>query len=296
MPTRDDLCGERGSEPCHIRREPRRDSLDIDAVAGCINHATKLLASAHRRTERYRGRVNQVVNVIDVSDATFQREVLERSKTTPVIVDLWATWCGPCKTLGPILEKVVKATNGKVVLAKVDVDRNPGIAQAFQVQSIPMVVALKNGQPVDAFMGAQPENAVREFVGKLVPEGEMLDVSALLACGDEASLREALKMEPQNEQVVLALAALLLSRNDVTGALEILQRVPQSPKIAALVEKAKAMFVPEDNYATQLDALLPLVKADEEARKRFLEILETMGPGDPRTSVYRRRMTGMLYA
>ncbi|MFZ9223712.1 MAG: thioredoxin [Ilumatobacteraceae bacterium] len=240
--------------------------------------------------------MNQVVSVIDVSDATFQRDVLERSKTTPVIVDLWATWCGPCKTLGPILEKVVKATNGKVVLAKVDVDRNPGIAQAFQVQSIPMVVAMKNGQPVDAFMGAQPEHAVREFVGKLVPEGEVLDVAALLARGDEASLREALKMEPQNEQVVLALAALLLSRNDVTGALEILQRVPQSPKIAALVEKAKAMFVPEDNYATQLDALLPLVKADEEARKRFLEILETMGPGDPRTSVYRRRMTGMLYA
>ena len=240
--------------------------------------------------------MNQVVSVIDVSDATFQRDVLERSKTTPVIVDLWATWCGPCKTLGPILEKVVKATNGKVVLAKVDVDRNPGIAQAFQVQSIPMVVAMKNGQPVDAFMGDQPEHTVREFVGKLVPEGEVLDVAALLARGDEASLREALKMEPQNEQVVLALAALLLSRNDVTGALEILQRVPQSPKIAALVEKAKAMFVPEDNYATQLDALLPLVKADEEARKRFLEILETMGPGDPRTSVYRRRMTGMLYA
>ena len=240
--------------------------------------------------------MNQVVSVIDVSDATFQREVLERSKTTPVIVDLWATWCGPCKTLGPILEKVVKATNGKAVLAKVDVDRNPGIAQAFQVQSIPMVVAMKNGQPVDAFMDAQPEHAVREFVGKLVPEGEVLDVAALLARGDEASLREALKLEPQNEQVVLALAAVLLSRNDVTGALEILQRVPQSPKIAALVEKAKAMFVPEDNYATQLDALLPLVKADEEARKRFLEILETMGPGDPRTSVYRRRMTGMLYA
>ncbi|MGA1262161.1 MAG: tetratricopeptide repeat protein, partial [Ilumatobacteraceae bacterium] len=168
--------------------------------------------------------------------------------------------------------------------------------RAFQVQSIPAVYALKDGQVVDGFMGALPEHAVQEFVGKLAPGADIADVKTLLARGDEASLREALKMEPQNEQVVLALAALLLSRNDVTGALEILQRVPQSPKIAALVEKAKAMFVPEDNYATQLDALLPLVKADEEARKRFLEILETMGPGDPRTSVYRRRMTGMLYA
>ena len=113
---------------------------------------------------------------------------------------------------------------------------------------------------------------------------------------ENRSLREALKIEPTNEQVVLALGALLLSNNAVTDALEILQRVPQTPKVAALVERAKAMFVPEDNYAVQLDALLPLVKADEEARKRFLEILDTMGPGDPRTATYRRKMTGMLFA
>jgi len=217
--------------------------------------------------------VSSAVGVIDVSDATFQKEVIERSKTTPVVVDLWATWCGPCKTLGPILEKVVSATGGKVVLAKVDVDKNPAIAQAFQ-----------------------PEHEVKTFVGKLAPGGEIVDVATLLARGDEASLREALKMEPTNEQVVLALGALLLSNNAVTDALEILQRVPQTPKVAALVERAKAMFVPEDNYAVQLDALLPLVKADEEARKRFLEILDAMGPGDPRTATYRRKMTGMLFA
>jgi len=246
--------------------------------------------------QRYRERVSSVANVIDVTDATFQKDVLDRSKTTPVVVDLWATWCGPCKTLGPILEKVVGATGGKVVLAKIDVDKNPGVARAFQVQSIPAVYALKDGQVVDGFMGALPEHAVKEFVGKLAPGGAVVDVATLLAKGDEASLREALKMEPTNEEVVLALAVLLLSRNDVTDALEILQRVPQTPKVAMLVERAKAMFVPEDNYATQLDALLPLVKNDEEARKRFLEILETMGPGDPRTATYRRKMTGMLFA
>jgi putative thioredoxin len=240
--------------------------------------------------------VSSVASVIDVSDATFQKEVLDRSKTTPVVVDLWATWCGPCKTLGPILEKVVKATNGKVVLAKIDVDKNPGVARAFQVQSIPAVYALKDGQVVDGFMGALPEHAVQEFVGKLAPGSDIADVKTLLARGDEASLREALKMEPTNEDVVLALASLLLARNEVTDALEILQRVPQSLKVTALVDKAKAMFVPDDNYATQLDALLPLVKNDEEARKRFLEILDTMGAGDPRTAVYRRRMTGMLFA
>lgn len=240
--------------------------------------------------------MNKVVSVIDVTDATFQREVLERSKTTPVVVDLWATWCGPCKTLGPILEKVIGATAGKVVLAKVDVDKNPAIAQAFQVQSIPAVFALHEGKVVDAFQGALPEHEVRAFVGKLMPEGEVVDVATLLARGDEASLREALKMEPANEQVVLALATVLLSREAVTDALEILQRVPQTPKVASLVERAKAMFVPDDNFAVQLDALLPLVKADEEARKRFLEILDTMGPGDPRTATYRRKMTGMLFA
>ena len=86
---------------------------------------------------------------IDVTDATFQAEVIDRSYEVPVVIDLWAPWCGPCRTLGPILEKVIDATNGQVVLAKVDTDQNPGIARAFQVQSIPAVYALQNGQPVD---------------------------------------------------------------------------------------------------------------------------------------------------
>jgi putative thioredoxin len=240
--------------------------------------------------------VSSVANVIDVTDATFQKEVIERSKTTPVVVDLWATWCGPCKTLGPILEKVIGATGGKVVLAKVDVDKNPAIAQAFQVQSIPAVFALHDGKVVDAFTGALPEHEVRTFVGKLTPEGEIVDVATLLARGDEASLFEALKIEPGNEQAVLALATLFLADNAVTEALKLLQRVPQTPKVAALVERAKAMFVPDDDYSAQLDALLPQVKADEAARQRFLEILETMGAGDPRTAVYRRQMTGRLFA
>lgn len=240
--------------------------------------------------------MSSVASVIDVTDASFQRDVLDRSKTTPVVVDLWATWCGPCKTLGPILEKVVKATGGKVVLAKIDVDKNPGVARAFQVQSIPAVYALKDGQVVDGFMGALPEHQVKEFVGKLAPGTDIVDVATLLQRGDEASLREALKMEPANEDVVLALAVVLLQKDDVTGALEILQKIPQTPKVAALVERAKAMFVPDDNYATQLDALLPLVKTDEDARKRYLEILDTMGSGDPRTAIYRRKLTGVLFA
>src|SRR3569832_1653998 len=104
---------------------------------------------------------------VDVTDATFPTEVIERSKTVPVVVDLWAEWCGPCKTLGPILEKVIAETDGAEELAKVDVDANPQVASAFRVLSIPAVYAMQDGKVVVGFVGAQPEAAVREFVGRL---------------------------------------------------------------------------------------------------------------------------------
>ena len=141
---------------------------------------------------------------IDVTDATFETEVVERSKTTPVVVDLWATWCGPCTTLGPILEKVVDATGGQVVLAKVDVDANPAISQAFQVQSIPAVYAMKDGQPVDGFMGSYPENFVQEFVDKLLPSPTDVLQSELLAAGDEASLRKVLELTALDQALPMA--------------------------------------------------------------------------------------------
>ncbi len=105
---------------------------------------------------------------LDVTDATFQTAVLDRSSHVPVVVDLWAPWCGPCRTLGPIIEKVVDDTAGQVELVKVNIDENPGIAQAFGVQSIPLVVALVNGEPVDGFLGAQPEHMVQEFIDRLL--------------------------------------------------------------------------------------------------------------------------------
>src|SRR5271157_841854 len=100
----------------------------------------------------------------DVTDDTFQTQVIERSATVPVVVDLWAPWCGPCRTLGPILERVVDATGGAVVLAKVNVDENPAIAGSFRVQSIPAVFAIREGKVVDQFIGALPEDAVEAFV------------------------------------------------------------------------------------------------------------------------------------
>ena len=109
------------------------------------------------------------LSTLDVTDATFARDVLDRSKEVPVVVDLWAEWCGPCRTLAPILERVVAETGGKVALAKVDVDANPQVSASFQVQSIPAVYAIADGKVVDSFIGALPEPAVREFVARLAP-------------------------------------------------------------------------------------------------------------------------------
>ena len=232
---------------------------------------------------------------IDVLDETFQKEVIDKSMIFPVIVDLWAPWCGPCKTLGPILEKLVAATKGQVILAKVDVDKCPQIAQAFQAQSIPAVYAMKDGKILDGFVGAQPEHVVSEFVNKLLPEVVVVDVRALLAKGDEASLRQAFEAEPANEAVVIALAELLVSRNDCAAALEILKTIPETDRVRVAVAAARAAFVPVDDYDGVLTQLLERVKSEEEAKKSYFDLLEKMGPNDPRTADYRKKLTARLF-
>src|SRR5207237_8482671 len=113
--------------------------------------------------------------MIDVTDDTFEQDVRERSERAPGVVDLWAPWCGPCRTLGPIIEKVVGATEGQVALVKVNVDENPRVAATFQVQSIPAVYALKDAKVVDGFIGALPEKSVAEFVDRLAPTETEVD-------------------------------------------------------------------------------------------------------------------------
>lgn len=236
---------------------------------------------------------------IDVTDATFPTEVVERSKQVPVVVDLWAAWCGPCRTLGPILEKVIDETNGQVVLAKVDVDSNPQVSNAFQVQGIPAVYALKDGKVVDHFMGAQPEAAVREFVGRLAPTQEQSELDRLVAAGDEASLRAALDLEPGHDGAVLALAELLVAKGgepDVTEALALLERIPESAetrRVAALARVGSTAG--GEDVAAELTALLDKVKDDDEARQRYLDLLEVLGPDDPRTADLRKQLTNRLF-
>lgn len=237
---------------------------------------------------------------MDVTDETFQTDVLTRSDTVPVIVDLWAPWCGPCKTLGPMLEKAVADTNGGVELAKVNVDDNPRIAQAFQVQSIPAVFALANGQVVDQFIGALPEAQVKAFVDRLAPAPSEADV--LAAAGDEASLRRALELEPDHVGAIEALARLLIDRNEAAEALAILARIPETDATRVLAADARLLEAGvdisdtgRDEIAGKLDALLDQVRDDDAARQEFVDLLEALGPADTRTNEYRRALAARLF-
>ena len=244
---------------------------------------------------------------MDVTDATFQTEVLDRSAQVPVVVDLWAPWCGPCTQLGPILEKVVGETGGRVILATVNVDENPGIAQAFQAQSIPAVHAFVDGRPADSFMGAQGEPFVRDFVNRLLPAEEASELEPLpaekpselerlLAAGDEASLRSALEAESDHPEATVALAALLVERDgpdDRDEALALIARIPETPETRHLA--ALARTEPIDDVEGRLGELLASVKSDDEARQTYVDLLDILGPDDPRTAEWRRRLTSALF-
>src|SRR2546423_3537848 len=236
--------------------------------------------------------------MIDVTDATFSQDVLERSNQVPVVVDLWAPWCGPCRTLGPIIEKVVDGTEGRVALAKVNVDENPRVSATFQVQSIPAVYALKDGKVVDGFIGALPEKGVAEFVARLAP-GET-EADRLVAAGDEESLRKVLADEPDHEGAVVALAELLAERGDADEALQLLARIPETAEtrrvaaIARLGDEASAAGS-NGEVESKLDSLLDREKDDEVARQEFVDLLEVLGPDDPRTNHYRKALTARLF-
>ncbi len=236
------------------------------------------------------------LTAMDVTDATFQAEVIDRSRQLPVVVDLWAEWCEPCKSLGPILEKVVGETGGRVVLAKVDIDKNPGAAQAFQVQSIPAVFGMVDGQVAASFVGAQGEDAVRAFVEGLLPTGEVSEVERLVALGDEASLIAALQLDNDNVAAVTELAFLLVERDgdgDREAALNLLERIPESAETRRVA--AMARIEPVEDIEASLADLLGTVKEDDDSRKRFVDLLELLGPDDPRTADWRRRLTSALF-
>jgi putative thioredoxin len=232
---------------------------------------------------------------LDVTDATFQADVVERSLSTPVIVDFWAPWCGPCKTLTPILENATDATNGQVVLAKVNVDENPGLSQAFGIQSIPTVLIFQGGQAVDGFAGGQPQHVIEEMVRALLPDPTQVRVNELLSQGTQDSLRDAVALAPGNEDAVCSLAEYLVRTGGAEEALTLLTRLPETDRVRHIAASARLSLNPVDNYDEELMLLLDRVKDDENARQEFLDILETMGPLDPRTAKFRKLLTARLF-
>jgi putative thioredoxin len=236
---------------------------------------------------------------MDVTDETFQSAVVARSSEVPVVVDLWAPWCGPCTTLGPMIERAVAATNGGVELAKVNVDENPRISQTFAVQSIPAVFAIVDGKVVDQFIGALPEQQIIDFVNKLTPAASEADT--LVAAGDEASLRQALELEPDHAAAIEALARVLLDKGEAADALALLTRIPESPTSRALAAEARLaesgvhVSAGGEDVEARLNGLLDRVRDDEAARQEFVDLLETLGPEDPRTNAFRRSLASRLF-
>jgi putative thioredoxin len=168
----------------------------------------------------------------DVGDDDFEREVLARSEELPVVVDFWAPWCGPCQRLGPLLERLADEHAGQFVLAKVDIDQSPVVAQSLGVRSIPAVLAFRNGQPLTGFVGDQPEAAVREFLAQVLPSeaDRLADEAAGLVqendlSGAEARAREALALDARHGRALLILARLLAARGEIDEAQELVEQV-----------------------------------------------------------------------
>jgi putative thioredoxin len=252
---------------------------------------------------------------IDVSEADFEREVIERSRQVPVVVDFWAEWCGPCRTLTPALEAAEAERSGKVVLAKVDVDANQRLAARYRVQGIPAVKAFRDGQVVNEFVGAVPKAKVEELFDSLMPSR----ADELLAAGDELSLREASELDPRRVDTALALARARLERGAEDEALEAVEPHEgdfAAEGIAARVRLTKA-GVGTEVFATlngataiggelgakhkaALDALLEEIPNADDAirenlRRAIVGILSEADPADPTAREYRKRLAAALY-
>ena len=255
------------------------------------------------------------VAVIDVTEATFQTEVLERSLTTPVVIDFWAEWCGPCKQLSPILEKLALEDDGAWVLAKVDVDANQRLAQMFRVQGIPMVYAVVGGQPVDAFTGVVPENQLRQWIDTILRTAGMevaVPEDPRMTAADEAMMTGDLDTAEQAYKKILAESPADLAAEAGLAQVGLLRRTAGIDPRAAL---GKAQANPDDVTDQLLAAdlevlggraeqayarLVGLVRRaggdDREAVRRHLVSLFTVaGPDDPAVAVARRQLANALF-
>jgi putative thioredoxin len=242
---------------------------------------------------------------IPVTEATFDRDVIELSGKTPVVVDFWAEWCGPCKALSPALEAAEAARGGRVLLAKVDVDSNKALAARYGVQGIPAVKAFRNGVVANEFVGALPKVKVEAFFDSLVPSR----ADELLAAGDELSLREAAELEPRRADVAVALGRARLARgaeDDALAAVEPHAGDFAAEGIAARVRLSRAGIGTEAFAALDrgepepaLDLLLAEIagaegEARDDLRRTVVGILSDLDPADPLARTYRRKLATAL--
>jgi putative thioredoxin len=309
------------------------------AMAGAVD-----LAAVKARSEAAASRATAPANggggaspggggwVIDVTEETFQSDVLERSLDLPVVVDLWAEWCGPCKQLSPVLERLAEAGRGTWILAKVDVDANPRIAQAFGVQSIPMVIAVVGGQPLQLFTGALPEPQVRETIDAMIDQlrDRMPGIAAAEQAADtagdepveepddprftaaedalergdyaaaEAAYQEILAVEPDNEQAVAALSQVRFLARAETADPAAIARADAAPddvdaQLAAADAEVAADRV-EAAFTRLVDTVARTYGDDRDrARQHLVGLFELFPADDPRVATARRALARALF-